>query len=121
MFLRDQLGRVDPDLEGEVLGVDAEGIEAHRLEDLVAPQPLEAAVDVGAGEGEEVADVQPLGRGVGEHHQVVERPLGLVEVGLVGAPLGPARLPLGLDEVRSIPGFGMVFGHRDNLIPVHHV
>ena len=33
---RDQLGGVRPDLEREVLGVDAEGVEAQRLEDVVA-------------------------------------------------------------------------------------
>ena len=109
---RDQLGRMLADLEGKILGVDAEGIEADRLEDLVPLHPLEATEDIGAGEGEEIADVQPLGGGVGEHHQVVERPLGPVEVGLVGAALPPAVAPLALDVAREVAlGVGGVVGH----------
>ncbi len=94
---RNEFGGVDPDLQGEVLGVNPEGVEADRLEDVPPLHPLEAAEDVGAGEGEEVADVQPLGGGIGEHHQVVERPSGVVEVDLVGATVAPPVAPLGFD------------------------
>ena len=59
-----------------------------------AAQALVAPVDVGARERVEVPDVQPLGRGVREHHQVVERVLGPIEIRLVGASLGPQALPL---------------------------
>ena len=55
--LRNQLGRIGPDIERVILGVDPERIEAHGLEHVVALEALEAAVDVGAGEGEHVADV----------------------------------------------------------------
>jgi hypothetical protein len=58
---------------------------------------LEAPVDVGTRERKHVADVQPFGGGIRKHHEVVERPLGTVEVRLVGVPLGPARLPLCFD------------------------
>ncbi len=54
--------RVNTELDGEVLAVDAERIEAHRLEDVLTAHGGEAAVNVGAGEGVQVADVQALGR-----------------------------------------------------------
>ena len=97
-----QLGGIDAQLDRVVLAVDAKGVEADRLEDIVALQPLEPAVDVGSGEGKHVAHVQPFGRRIGEHHEVVEGPLGPVQVGLVGVPLGPSSLPLGLDQVGAV-------------------
>ena len=81
------------DLEREVLGVDAERVEAERLEDRVPLQPLESSIDVVAREREEVADVQPLRRRIREHHQGVERPRAGGEVGVVRAralPSAPA-------------------------------
>jgi hypothetical protein len=77
--------------------VDAEGVEAERLEHGVSLQAHEAAVHVGAREGEEVPHVQPFGRRVGEHHQLVERALAAGEIGRVGAALLPALMPLLLD------------------------
>ena len=97
--LRDQDRGVDPLLDRVVLAVDPERVVADRLEDVVPLEPLEPAVDVRPGEGEHVPHVEPFGRRVGEHHQVEERPRGPVEIGLVGAALGPAGLPLGLDGV----------------------
>jgi hypothetical protein len=83
-------------LERVVLAVDAEGVEAERLEDVVAPLAAVAAVDVRTGEGIGVADVQLFRRWVGEHHQAVEgaRPF---HVCAVGVALGPDPLPLGID------------------------
>ncbi len=72
--------RVLPGLEGEVLGVDAEGVEADGLEHRPAPHPLVAAVGVRPGVLEHVADVQALGGGIGELDQVVEEVLGLYRV-----------------------------------------
>src|SRR5207302_10077336 len=71
--------------QGEVLGVDAEGIEADGLEDLTPSHALVAAVRVGARVLEHVPDVQALGRGIGKLDQVVEDGLGIygVEVGTV--------------------------------------
>ena len=43
---RDQLGRIDAQLDRVVLAVDAEGVEPDRLEDVVALEPLEPAVHV---------------------------------------------------------------------------
>ena len=55
--LRDELGGVRSDSERVVLGMDAEGIEPHRLEHVVALEPLEPAVNVRAREREHVTDV----------------------------------------------------------------
>src|SRR5205807_677400 len=100
--LRDQLRRVGPHRERVVLRVDAERVEPDRLEHVVPLQPLEPPVDVGAGEREHVPHVQALGRGIGEHHEVVERPARSVQVGLVGVLPHPALLPLGLDQLRIV-------------------
>ncbi len=53
------------DLDRVVLGVDAEGIEAHGLKDVIPAHTLVTAVDVGAGEGVDVANVKPLSGWVG--------------------------------------------------------
>ena len=86
-------------LQGEVLGVDTERIEADRLEDLLTGEALEASVDVRARERKDIAHVEPLGGGVGEHHQLVVAVLGGLE-GVageaVGAQLIPSALPLSL-------------------------
>ena len=69
----DQLQRMHPDLEGVVLRVDAERVVAQWLEHGVAAHALVAAVNVVAGEREQVPDVQPLSRRIGEHHERVVR------------------------------------------------
>ncbi len=99
---RDQLRRMHADLEREVLGVDAERVEAERLEDVVPLQPLESSIDVVAREREEVADVQPLGRRVREHHQRVVRARGVRDVGHVGTALCPASAPFCLNLPRIV-------------------
>ena len=58
---RNQLHRVPPDLEGEVLRVDAKRVISQRFEDRMALQALEARVDITSSEREEVPDVQPFG------------------------------------------------------------
>jgi hypothetical protein len=59
-------------LDGELLGRQAEGVEAHRVQHVEAAHPLEAGVDVGGDVSERVTDVQPDPRGVGEHVEDVE-------------------------------------------------
>src|SRR5690606_14990157 len=57
------------------------------------------------------------GGGVGKHHEVVERPLGGIEIGRVGLLLGPDALPFRLDHV-GLVGLacgGVVVGHRFRL------
>ena len=100
--VRDECHRVDVLLQGEVLAVDAEGVVAEGLEHVEAAHRLEAAVDIDAGEGEDVADVQSFRRRIGEHHQVVEGPRGAGDVRRVDARLRPAAAPLRLDRVRVI-------------------
>jgi hypothetical protein len=95
---RHQAAGVLADPRGVLLGVEPEGVEAHRLEDRVATPAPPAPVHVGAGVGVDVADVQPLGGGVGEHHQVVEVPLGALQRGGVAARGRPVPPPSGLDR-----------------------
>ncbi len=109
-----QGGRVLTDLERVILGVDPEGVEAQRLEDVVPLLAPVAAVDVRSGEGVGVADVQLLRRGVGEHHEAVEGS-GTLHVGAVGLPLRPDPLPLGVEggQVEAVdPGGGGGRGRR---------
>ena len=102
--LRDQPHRVPADLQGVVLRVDAEGVEPNGLEHAVPLQPLKSSMDVGPREREDVADVQPFGRRVRKHHQLVERGRRRLQVGLVGAALLPAALPFELECGRIVAG-----------------
>ena len=104
MFLGMRSRGVGPDLQREVLGVNPERVEAHRLEHRVPLQPLESSIDVVAREREEVADMQPLGRRVREHHQRVERAHAGSEVGVVRPPLLPPLLPFPFDGGRIVAG-----------------
>ena len=76
--LGDEFVRVRADLERVVLRVDAERIEAHGFEHVLAAQAPVSSVRVGAHVRVHVPDVQPLRRRIGEHHQVV--------VGVLGGP-----------------------------------
>ena len=99
--------RVRAGLDGVLLGGQAEGVAAHRVQDALAAHPREAADDVGRRVALGMADVQPVAAGVGEHVEHVEllaasrrhvrRPERLVLV--------PIALPLGLDRG------GVVAGH----------
>ena len=101
-ILGDELARMRADRQRVVFRMDAERVETDRLEHVVPAEPLESAVDVGAGEREHVAHVQPFGRRVREHHEVVERSIGPVDVGLVAVLARPPLLPLGLDGRRIV-------------------
>ena len=57
---RGQRGRVHPDLDCVVLGLDPEAVESDWFEDGPALLPLEPPVDVRARECEQVADVKPF-------------------------------------------------------------
>jgi hypothetical protein len=97
-----EVGGMRADLQREILRVNAECIEADRLEDGVPLESLESSVNVVPREREEVADVQPLCRRVREHHQCVERAHAGSEVGVVRPPRLPAFLPFPLDRGRLI-------------------
>ena len=102
-----------PRLEGEVLRVDTERVEADRLEDPLTGEALKASVDVRARKRIDVAHVEPLGGGVGEHHQLIITVFGGLE-GVageaVGAQLIPSALPPGLYFGRVITA-GSVAAH----------
>ena len=104
--------RVLPRLDGVLLGGQAEGVVAHRVQHVVAVHPAEPAGHVRAQVAQRVADVQPGTRGVREHvHQEVlgpvrhpleasAQPAG--RVGRVEGALGlPAVLPGELDPLRQ--------------------
>ncbi len=119
-----QGGGMLADLERVVLGVDAEGVEAERLEDVVPLLAAVAAVDVRTGEGVGIADVQLLRRRVGEHHQAVEG-ARTAHVGAVGLALRPAPLPLDVEgwEVEPVEtgagGDGYFALHGGHRLPRH--
>ncbi len=89
-------------LDGVLLGGQAEGIPAHRMQHVEAAHPLVAGEDVGGGVAFRVADVQARAARVGEHVEDVELRLRGIEVGIarVGSAERfagqPKRLPLGL-------------------------
>ncbi len=93
---------VDALLDGGVLRRQAEGVEAHGEEDVVAAHTPVSGLHVGGGHGVPVADVQ-VARGVGEHREVVELGPGVVVGRAVEAVGGPALLPLPLDLRWRVP------------------
>ena len=87
---------VDPALDGRVLGGQAEGVPADRVEHVVALHPLQPGDHVAARERLQVAHVQVAG-GVREHVEGVEAgPAGVALVAPVERQLLPGRHPLGL-------------------------
>ena len=99
--------RVLPGLHGVLLGGQAEGVVAQRVQHVVPGHPLEPAVHVGGDVAQRVPDVQPDARRVREHVQHVALRPGrdLVRLGqragrvgrLEGALGVPPVLPAGLD------------------------
>ena len=111
--------RMGAGLDGVLLGGQAEGVVAHRVQHVLAEHALVTGDHVGRDVAQRVADVQPRPRGVGEHvHDVhllgrggggggglLERGGGAAQladgvVGVEGALLVPALLPAQLDLVR---------------------
>ena len=83
--------RVRAGLDGVLLGGQAEGVPAHRVQDVEAAHALVAGQDVGGGVAFGMADVQAGAAGVGEHVEDVE--LRLVRTGPVRRAEGLVRLP----------------------------
>ena len=96
-------GGMDVILDGEILGRQAEGVKADRVEDIVALHPLFAADDVHCGERARMADVQAGRRGIRELDQAVEFRLLLAGDGGIGLGLLPLFLPF------LFNGFKIVF------------
>ena len=91
------LGRMDVVLDREVFGRQAEGVPAHREEDVVALQPPLAGNNVHRGVGAGMADVEALSGGIGELDQRVEFGLGVVDLRMEGLMVVPILLPLFFD------------------------
>ncbi len=103
MFAAVVIARVLAGLDGVLLRGQAEGVPAHRVQDVEALHPLVAADDVGGGVAFRMADVQARAAGVGEHVEHVVLRLRGIEIriaraggaeGLLGLPAG---LPFGLE------------------------
>src|SRR6267154_2038471 len=88
-----------PDLEGIVLRMNPEGVISERLEHVVSHEPLESSMNVVPRERKKIPDVESFGGRIREHHQCVVRPLGALQVGVVGSTLLPEALPLPLDRL----------------------
>ena len=91
--------RMRAGLDGVLLGGQAEGVPAHRMQHVEAAHAPVAAQDVGGGVAFGMADVQPGPAGIGEHVEDVE--LRLVgEIGRAeGLVLQPVILPAPLDDL----------------------
>ena len=89
--------------DGVLFGGKAEGVPAHRVQDVITAHPLVAANDVGGRVALGMADVQAGSARVGKHVEDVELGPRGIEVdrakGLVPFPFG---LPLGLDTLRVV-------------------
>ena len=118
--------RVCARLDGVLLGGQPEGVEAHRVQDVLAGHPLVAREDVAGDEAQRVADVQTRARGVGEH-VLDEQLVGGVGAAaaeraqvtgqrsdgigcLVGMLVGPGLLPALLELARNLRGVAMSGG-----------
>ncbi len=100
--LRRQLHRVRAHLERVILRVNAESVEAQGLEYQSPAHPQIPRENVVSREREEIADVQALRRGVGEHHQSVELFSGTLDRSRVRLPVRPSRAPSRLDGHRVV-------------------
>src|SRR3989338_8822351 len=60
-------------LESEVFRMNAKGIKSHWLKYVFTPHTLEAPMNIGAHKRIDIANVKPLGRRVGKHHEIVVR------------------------------------------------
>ena len=99
---------MDAVLDGGVLGGQAEGVEAHGVENCVALHAHEPRVGVRRRHGVPVADVEVAGR-VGEHGELVPLGVRVVIAGLVEPVVPPPCLPLALDLRRIEPQVNTAF------------
>jgi hypothetical protein len=91
-----------PDPEGIILRMNPEGVIPERLEDVVSHETLESSINVVPRERKKIPNMESFGGRVGEHHQGIERPLGTLEIRVVGSTLLPDALPLPLDYRRIV-------------------
>ena len=93
--------RVLAGLDGVLLGREAEGVVAHRMEDVEALQALVAGKDVTGDVSQRMSDMQARARRIREHVQDVIFRFGAVGLSLVRLVLSPPILPLSfnLDKI----------------------
>ena len=95
-------GRMLARLDGVLFGRKAEGVVAHRMQDVEALLALVARVDVRGDVAQRVAHMQAGARRIGEHVQHIEFGPRRIGLDLVGFILLPAALPLGLDLLEIV-------------------
>ena len=108
-------GRVLAGLDGVLLGGQAEGVVAHRVQDVVALHAAVARQRVGRDVAERVPHVQALTRGVGEHVEDEVGGAGRQRAGqgtgrvvrVERAQLLPTILPLRLDLTCELSGVAL--------------
>ena len=110
-----QIHWIDALLQSKIFGVNPKGVEPDGLKDRFSRQSLVASVDIGAGEGVDIPNVEPLSGGVGEHHEII---IGFLRI----------HERLRREAVRSlfVPGFLPLFFYGPWGVPVrlvrfHHV
>ena len=94
-----------------LLGRQTEGVETHRVQDVVPGLPPVARYDIGADIPQRVPDVQTGARGVRKHIQHVVLRLGGVGCRAVRFALFPVRLPLAV-ELLYVKFHGACFLNR---------
>ena len=87
-----RFGGVHAGINGVLFGGQAKGIEAHRVQYVVAGLPLLPRYDIGTDVPQRVTYVQPRARGIREHIEYVVFRL----IRGVGRPVGFMLLPVGL-------------------------
>ena len=97
---------MDAALDRGVLGRQAEGVPAERMQDVEALQPLQPRDDVADDVVADVPDVRVPGR-VREHLEAVKLRLRRIFGDFKGAGVGPVRLPFPVQFLR------VIFSHDD--------
>ncbi len=91
--------------DGILLGGQAEGVPAHRVQYVEPPHPLVPAVDIRGGVTLRMAHVQARAAGIRKHVEDKELgPRGVQIDGAEGLVSLPLELPLGFDALRMIRG-----------------
>ncbi len=107
------VARMDPLVDGLVLGGQAKGIPAHRVEHGIALHPVVAADDVGGHIVAAVPHAQAGARRIGKEVKAVEGRAAIRFRRAVEAGVGPPLLPFGLD--------GMWIVRLDSFRRVHKI
>jgi len=102
-------------LDGVLLGGQAEGVPAHRVQHRVPLQTTIPSHDIRGGVALHMSDVQAGPGGIGEHVQDVVGRVGILGVDLEGLVLLPVVLPLLFDLFVAILGhIGVVVSNGGN-------